>query len=427
MGKVVYSAPELEKYRHLHRADTLQITELTEKSRTFLLEIISKVQKLHNTFSNGWEFWISAPRGDYDDYIHYVLCEEELTKKERKQYKESWVVDYPDEIYWYKITLVKVDENIGISFDDNTLFHIVAESYEQAYENRYNYDKILGFINEQLDEVINKVVSNEYNDFIKNSLPYDNREGVILRRKYWAIEENNYRDDLGELSEEEVKLFFEYAEKELSVPVVSSNFRISKMNVKKYFEICSYCYKAVNFDDVENMTPKQMCERYLDRRDGGLRKIDYESYEVFEKWYVGDKSDLENTNGSHLWEISQGRTHTMIHLYLHKDEKGYYLMLAGGLHTRRDEVVKMYNELKKRNLPVGWYGIDKIVRYYKGEDKIGILPISSTPFYYWYGGFRDKEVMTFKCFAEISNKEKYIEEIEWFDEPALRLKTNDNT
>ena len=37
------------------------------------------------------------------------------------------------------------------------------------------------------------------------------------------------------------------------------------------------------------------------------------------------------------------------------------------------------------------------------------------------------ELEKYKCFAEISNKEKYIEEIEWFDEPVLRLKTNDNT
>ena len=36
----------------------------------------------------------------------------------------------------------------------------------------------------------------------------------------------------------------------------------------------------------------------------------------------------------HTGAISMGHTHTMIHLFVRKDEDGYYFELSGGLHCR---------------------------------------------------------------------------------------------
>ena len=124
-----------------------------------------------------------------------------------------------------------------------------------------------------------------------------------------------------------------------------------------------------------------------------------------------------------MWEIREGHTHTSIHLYLNKDSEkgGYYFTLSGGTHCQTPEVVRMYVELKQRSIPVTLYKSDMIAKKITGEDYVGIIPITETGWSYWYGGFRDKNVLNFDSLNEIKNADDVIQFTDWYDVNTLSL------
>ena len=89
------------------------------------------------------------------------------------------------------------------------------------------------------------------------------------------------------------------------------------MSSGKYYEVCSYCYAAAGYKELDGKMPKEMFRHYGDERDGGMSLLDETSQDDFDKWFkLSTQEKWEIENPSHMWEISCGHTHTMIHLYL---------------------------------------------------------------------------------------------------------------
>lgn len=69
----------------------------------------------------------------------------------------------------------------------------------------------------------------------------------------------------------------------------------------------------------------------------------------------------------------------MIHLFVRKDEDGYYMALSGGVHCRNVEVIRIYNALRAQGLPIYLYVHKLMAKMVMGEDDVGIVPCTDTP------------------------------------------------
>lgn len=404
---------------HSNREDNMLLTKQSEKLLKEITELVVKFKS--HTDGKRWFFWIPVVRGSFEEYAEWnELFDDNSTDKEIKEYKERWEKESQD-IYWHKITLILINGYTLLYIDGNS---IISTNFEEEGCFPHNYDDLLSYILKEIRKIYKKAEQGKYNAYINKVLPYENRRGEILREEFWKISPENYEYDMNGLTEEEIHTFLKYAEKEVSQPIGKSNFRINDLTVNKYYEICSYCYKAAKFEYADIFSPKQLCDKYLDDRDGGLRKIEPNSIEAFDKWFnLSDAEKWKYNNSSHMWEISFGHTHTMLRLYVEKDNNGYYLMLSGGVYARKEEVVRMFNELKKRNIPVGLYHIESFIDYYKGKDYVGIISAYESGWSYWYGGFPKKGVISFVCIDEEPEeiKKAYQEKVTWYALPNYEV------
>lgn len=120
-----------------------------------------------------------------------------------------------------------------------------------------------------------------------------------------------------------------------------------------------------------------------------------------------------------MWEISCGHTHTMIHLYLFWDG-GYWFYLSGGTHCLTTEVVRMYNAMKDKGVPVLLGHAGQIVDKLLGNDDLGIIPNNDMGWRYWYGGFPKDDVINFVQLSD-GNAEAVIKNATWFDIADVKL------
>lgn len=163
-----------------------------------------------------------------------------------------------------------------------------------------------------------------------------------------------------------------------------------------------------------------MFKRHGDDRDGGMSLLDENSQDDFDKWFkLSTQEKWEIENPSHMWEISCGHTHTMIHLYLFWDD-GYWFYLSGGTHCLTTEVVRMYNAMKDKGVHVLLGHAGQIVDKLLGNDNLGIIPNNDMGWHYWYGGFPKDDVINFVQLSD-GNAEAVIKNATWFDIDDVKL------
>ena len=179
-------------------------------------------------------------------------------------------------------------------------------------------------------------------------------------------------------------------------------------------------HTAAGYKELKGKTPKEMFKRHGDDRDGGMSLLDENSQDDFDKWFkLSTQEKWEIENPSHMWEISCGHTHTMIHLYLFWDD-GYWFYLSGGTHCLTTEVVRMYNAMKDKGVPVLLGHAGQIADKLLGNDDLGIIPNNDMGWRYWYGGFPKDDVINFVQLSD-GNAEAVIKNATWFDIADVKL------
>lgn len=131
---------------------------------------------------------------------------------------------------------------------------------------------------DEVEKIICGLNAGTYNDYLNSVLPYEYRNGTILRGKLWEINSEEKENYCGSLSAKEIEEFASY-DKKLAVE------HIKEMTAQLYYDACAICYTAARFEGIEGMTSKQMYLRYADNRDGGLSTIEDCSSEAFKKWF----------------------------------------------------------------------------------------------------------------------------------------------
>ncbi|MCX4376049.1 MAG: hypothetical protein OSJ61_07745 [Lachnospiraceae bacterium] len=408
-------------YYEQHDLEFGRNCDIDEESKELLSQLLSKVQKIKSFDKNNerWKFWVSVPRGTFEDYAE---LRESSDYETQEAFVESWKSWFPKEVYWYEVIIVSVNGNVLILINNSTVLSISPE-YQAQWDKR-DFSDLLVFLLDEVEKIICGLNAGTYNDYLNSVLPYEYRNGTILRGKLWEINSEEKENYCGSLSAKEIEEFASY-DKKLAVE------HIKEMTAQLYYDACAICYTAARFEGIEGMTSKQMYLRYADNRDGGLSTIEDCSSEAFKKWFnLSDQDKWEIQNPSHMWQISQGSTHTIICLYVGVDEKGYYLALSGGEHCRTEEIVRMFNALRANGLPVYYHPHEQITKALLGQDEVGIVPCFKRPFLYWYGGFKKSGVVSFIKLDDDEFTEEEIAEIiksaQWFDISKLELSQEGN-
>ena len=416
------SAVRLKAYADCNAQSWGYYHAISPKSYELLLAF-EKVLSAIKDDDGTWIFWIGAERGPIEDFGNYEQLHDFGDYATYEEVKKDWLDWFPRDEYWFKITYISREGHRLVGINDRCV--ISTSPKESSSEWGRDYTELLSALIEEAEDIVYKLRDGTYNDWLDKALPYRYRFGVMQRKDYWALDDGNRLWDIKELPQEDIAQFIEYA----ACPEIDGDKpigRIAEMTAARYFEICGYCYRAAHFTDAEAMTDKQLYCRYADTRDGRLREIEEDSATVFDKWYDTPEKVENYADQSHMWEIAQGHTHTMIHLYLRKDERGYYLLMRGGEYARTREVVQMYNALRRNNIPVYLYRYRDIADKIAGNGEVGIVPEFENGYIYWYGGFYKKGITTFVSFDEENFPdniaEKVIELTDWKPLDKLELK-----
>ncbi len=411
----------MERMHGLRFGEYCLITKETQEKIAVLLERLNHLQAYRE---NGqWRFWVYASRGPIEAYGNFEELHEDGEYNTYDDFVQSWKENYPLEEYWYEITISHYKDYFALCINSSLVINLAPEKTNSWFE--WDCVDFISFLIEHLDKIISGLKDGTYNDWLANSLPYRYRKGVIQRKKLWEIDQRYKRWSLQDLTDHEIAEYIGYSNQEILCG--NTKARYDTMTTQKYFDICAICYLAAKYEGAENMTAEQMYLRFADDRDGGLRTIDYNSPNEFERWYAlstDEKWEIENA--SHLWELRAGSSYSRIHLFLKKDENGYYVSLSGGTEPCTEELVRMYCALKRNHVPVYFSARETIAKKILGEDKVGIVPCTDWGWTYSYSGFPQEGVISFLSFnaenVPSKDEQAVIRSTEWFSLPLQKLK-----
>lgn len=156
------------------------------------------------------------------------------------------------------------------------------------------------------------------------------------------------------------------------------NAILPSMTANDFFDYCKIAYISGQRKDDhvdENLSGRQMYERYADGRDEGLLEIAPNSKEEFADWIDGKHP--KKTTGGHPWEIKRGGNTTHIDLSVSRpmySKEGFKVGLRGRSFNRLKETICMFLGLRGAGLPIAIDDAEGIRKRLLGQDNIGIIP-----------------------------------------------------
>ena len=314
------------------------------------------------------ELWLTAERGALEDFHDYS----ELTEEEnRSEYKQWRFEAYPDEIVWFSLLTVEHDGYRGIAVGQKIVVQIDPR---MPNAGALTITPFLQWIIATVKVCIEKLRDGSYNEYVKQNLPYRHRVSTVLRRYYWDVIPEAKTSNLKGISQDEIDEFTALIADQDKDEY--PNDRIHDMTAERFYECCALGYLANAYDGTNTLSPKELYSKHADGRDEGLCAVDNNSPEAFHEWLHDRKH-----SGGHPWEVCRGGNSTHISLYVHEDERGYCLTLAGSAWNRTVETIKFYLALVNAHIPVRLMDGHILAERMLGTEKIGIVPHGVIPAY----------------------------------------------
>jgi hypothetical protein len=406
-------APQIDSFKFRYHREEYT---LDKKSAGLLDRLYSLLSEIEPCGSDERRtVWIRAERGTLDDYGDYDELHEDGEVESREQFEKNWRLDYPDEYYYYELTTIQYQDWRRVFLNGEAVIQINPE------KNGWEHDisEYLEWMISEVENALDLLRKGEYNSYIRKTLPYKYRTGVIPAKEYWKLHPDAEARHFETFSREECAEFSKLLSESGADGDHKPLGRIKEMTVNKYLEISKLGYAANKLEGYETKTPLEMYKRHADGRDGGLLDLDPDSPKAFDEWYdTPDKLVIKNL--SHLWEAIASSSGTRLHLYVRKDNEGYFLSLAQNVYCCPEEAARFYIVLRKNCIPVYIYSGALIEKYLSGNGKIGIIPCYKEPWEHFYGGFDDKDVGEFIKLPD-DPRDELVERIMWEELPVVRL------
>ena len=382
------------------------------------LEAIDKVYAILDAVEpcgedNRRELWLKAERGTIDDYDDYERLKDEEVVENYEEFEKMWHDEYPDEISWYHLVTIERDDYRAMFLGRELIYQSRILEAHSSYE--YNVEELFVWMQDAVKKCIAQMQEETYNDDVNNNLNARQRTGTISRKDYWDIFPERKDAYLSNITDAEIKKFVSYISEQHDNKPVGSY--LDEMTAEKFYEFCSMGYKANKYEHLEGLTAKEQYYKMADGRDNGLSEIDGESPLEFADWL----NDLQR-KGGHPWEVCRGGNSTHVGLYVHHNENGYYLAVAGKSWSRSIEAIKFYNVLRDSGTAVYLYEAKGITDRLLGQDIIGIVPEHVIPVYceQWFPRMKILDFMNLPY--EDEPYEKMLEKIVWLPEEKQYLK-----
>ena len=411
--------------------------KVDEKTEALIIRLFRTLERIRSHGDdNIRRFWITAPRGPFEDYLE-ECADSDCTEEEAKKW---FYIDYPDETKWYDLRSMTRDDYCGV---------FLAKEYVLAVNDRnssgYAIDasEFVEWLIWKTEETVHALEDGKYNDRVREELPFKNRYGSISRRHYWDVYPEERKAFKDNFTDEEIEKFLYYVEQQSNVKNGKCRYEDAYINMtaRDYYDACAIGYKSAGcedrrrwrFEDSEEehnryggTTPKEMYYSYADGRDDGLCNVPIDDEAEFDRWFH-KKGDYYEHNGSHPYEIRpSGSIRYSIHLIPRKYEESenrWYLALSGDAYVTSIETIKMFIGMKDAGIPVVLGDAEGIAARLTETDTIGILPETVPSFAARYGHpLYDEDVVDFINLPHEPDKAKIIiEHAEWMPEPVIEL------
>lgn len=364
------TAPKLDSLIEVLKNKSLNTEKYDSRVIMKVQELFKLLEQISPVSDSGEDIkilYFTAEKGTIENYRDYEDAKAFGEVSTYEEFENMFNEEYPEDTYWYKIVTNKYKNYYSVFINTENIIYANIDEETCQFENQ-QLQELIDFLIQKVQESINKLKDNTYNEYINTNLPYKNRFGVIKRSDYWHLYPETKNQLLEELSHEDIEYFIKNAND-------NPKERIKEMTSGKYFESVRLAYQSNNYD-LGDLSDKELYLKYADGRDGGLSQIDLTSSSEFNDWF-----NNRDNFGSHPYEIIRGHSFSRVNLYIGHDDKGYYLSLDGTKILRKIEIVKIYIALTKNNIPVKIYNADTVKESLKGNDYLGIVPNEITPIY----------------------------------------------
>ena len=409
----MYMAPDLDNFIYQNEESHFgnSYNRFTKKSWEKIIEFYKVLDKLKpNGNDNNHTIYFKLPRGKIEDFGDYEEYESYGEVKNKKEFYELWKSYYPKEEKWYCMSTLHFDRD-GKEFYfliiNQKIILRTEEQHNLKFENDVSddFENLIIIVN----EIIEQIKANEYNEYLENNLDKSLRFGTITRKDFYKLFPGSKQYYLEDLTQNEINEF----QKNVKLQVKewkndrANVGRLEKMNAKDFYDFCLVGYNANNYKKHDGLTSKEAYYKYADGRDDGLGKIDENSYDEFKKWLLNP----DFHQGGHPWEVCRGGNSTHISLYVVNDEKGFYLILDGKSFGRSIETIRFFNALKKIGAPIFLNDAQNILNRLLGNDKIGIVPYYVTP-RYCESYFPNEKILDF-MHLDNEKEEEMVKLVKW--------------
>ena len=410
------TAPQIDNYidwlGHIHYREVSCRFSYDKKAYRLIDQIFEVVRKIAPTRNNDVrELWLTAERGPIEDFGDIDELLADGTVESREEFEAWWHERYPEETCWYQFSAVE-DPEIGYRaiFIGQKFVIEVDERKEKDYPN--DISEFAKWILDALNVAYQRLQDGSYNDFVDANLPPQHRTGTLVRKYLWDAFPDARTSFLKNISPADVAEFVKCASEQDSDRRRLTN-HLKEMTANDFFSFCALGYKENNYEGCE-LTPREQYYKHADGRDDGLGEIDGDSPEAFHEWY-----NDRNHHGGHPWEVCRGGNSTHVSLYVHEDEDGYTLTVAGDAWTRTIESVKFYLALRRAGLPVYMMEAAALADRLTEKEKIGIVPEGVMPAY-CHSYFPNEHIIDFMNLPD-ENREELLPHCVWQKEPVVSL------
>ena len=358
---------------------------LDEKSQHALMYLFHLTDQIAPVGrDNRREFWITAKCGSIEEFrSHY---DEDATQEELE---EAMQEQYQKEEYWYKFVSVyhtncRKEEFFGVFLNGKPILSLNDPCEDK---NPFNAIELIDWLIQMATNVLNKLRAGTYNEKIREKLPDEYKYGVISRKDYWDIYPEERADYRSAFKEWQIKDFLRCKD-EFSADYIPENC-VQYMTVRKFYEACAVCYKAVRMEQrvhftfkdskeehlhYNGTTPKELYYMFADGRDDGLFNVPLDDAAAFAEWR-NQKGTYYEFNGHHPWEIlPSSSVEYSMHLQVMKSPNGFYYGLSGSTFHCSKDTIHSYLAMRKAGLPVKIYDGLKMAARFEETDMIGIVP-----------------------------------------------------
>lgn len=408
------AAPTIDKIRYFNR-DAVIVDDKTTRVLDEIFDYLKdniKYDEKDGEEDYYFEFYYQARRGEIEDFESFEDCVECYEISTFEEYQNIWKREYPKENYWYHFELRKViyenKKYYLIAINNNLILNVDPLNARGWEENRTN---LVNIVYDVVKDFIEFAKNTDYNDYVNDNLDYELREGILLLKDYWEIEPDEKKKYFDKLANIDICDFIE----KVNNQNVDNLVLIEDMTANKYYEICKIAYNAIGKDD-KTFSSKELFYKNADGRDQGLSEINGNSIEEFNTWYRENEHHFD-----HTFEILPGRSFYRANLWIVKKDNGYYLKLSGKNFWTSLDVIKIYVELIKNNIPVILCDAELITKRLLGESNLAIISTGKTA--YGYHKVFEQYFLDGMHLPE-ENRELFIGKIKWEDIPKLEIKNN---